>query len=267
MAESLNTLYSELFQRVMEDDEASQRYYLSMIESQRHISVDYLLQIGALFIPNNDYIRHYLGDRVKDSIAGLYYGDTCPWTLFVVIPIRDLSGDIKGLVGWDAYNKFKEVSEGAQGLVSYRVSAKSVFPRERYFLSDIECLKRNFSYRVVLVTDGVFDCVSLNYRDLPAIALLGSSFSPEILYFLGWYSHVYVCADNDKAGLSLFNKLSRALPNVHRIIQHSTKDVEEYLRPDGVDGPTTKRLQELVRNPCGSDIYLQGVRFSGHKEV
>lgn len=257
MADSLDQLYMELYTRVVEDDIASQEYYLSMVAEQRKIPVDYLLQLGALFIPNNDYITHYLGERALQSSAGLYCNGSCPWTLFVLLPVRNLAGEVKGLVGWDAYNKYKEVSEGAQGLVSYRVSAKSVFERERYFLSDIDCLKRNYSKRVVFVTDGVFDTVALNYRDVPSIALLGSSFSREIIFFLNWYSHVYVCTDNDAAGVNLHRKLSKSLPNVHRVMQNKVKDIEEFLRDDGVDGPKTKQLLELVEHPIDGD-YLVG---------
>lgn len=253
----LHELYTELFEKVLEDDEGSQRYYLSVVETHRQISVDYLLELGALFIPNNDYITHYLGNKVLTSSAGLYYQDSCPWTLFVAIPIRDLSGNIVGLVGWDAYNKYKEVAEGEQGLVSYRVSAESVFSREKYFLTDVECLKREFKHRVLFVTDGVFDAISLNYRGLPAIALLGSSFSPEILYFLRWYKAVYVCADNDRAGYSLVSKLSRGLGNIHCIQQGKTKDIEELLREDGVQGPITQQLKSLLENPISQNVKLK----------
>ena len=234
-----------------------------MVESQRKISVDYLFELGALFIPNNEYIEHYLGADAKRSNAGLYYEDQCPWTLFVVIPVRDLSGEIVGLVGWDAYNKYKEIAEGEKGLVSYRVSAKSVFNRDRYFLSDVDCLKRNFDKRVLFVTDGVFDALSLNYRGIPAIALLGSSFSKEIIYFLSWYKAVYVCADNDSAGLSLVRKLSKAVPNVHRVIQNKTKDIEELLRRD--EGEIKAQLLSLMDNPIGDDVVLFGSNKSIRK--
>lgn len=257
MADSLHQLYTELFQAVMEDDLKSQLYYLSAVEEQRKIPVDYLLSLGALFIPNAEYIEHYLGGRARESVAGLYYGEQCPWVMFVLLPIRDLSGEVRGIVGWDAYNKYKELSEGAQGLVSYRVSAKSVFARERFFLSDVECLKSQFSKRTIFITDGVFDAVSLDYRKVPAIALLGSSFSQEILYFLGWYRQVYVCADNDNAGQALYRKLARALPNVHRVIQPMTKDVEELLRADGVDGPISTQFLNVRDSAPNTDVYLE----------
>lgn len=255
--DTLDQLYMELYDKVIEDDLASQRYYLSMVADQRKIPVDYLLELGALFIPNNEYIEHYLGKKVHGSLTGFYYDGSCPWCLFVILPVRNLAGEVKGLVGWDAYNKYREVSEGAQGLVSYRVSPKSVFPREKYFLSDVDCLKRTFSKRVVFVTDGVFDTVALNYRGIPSIALLGSSFSKEIIYFLSWYKAIYVCADNDNAGLSLVRKLSRSLKNVHRIVQNRTKDIEELLRYDGVDGPITKQLMALLDSPFASDVILK----------
>lgn len=257
MAESLHQLYTELFQAVMDDDLKSQRYYLSAVEEQRKISVDYLLSLGAIFIPNAEYITHYLGVRAKESMAGLYYGDVCPWVMFVLLPIRDLSGEVRGLVGWDAYNKYKEVSEGAQGLVSYRVSAKSVFPRDRFFLSDVECLKAQFTKRAVFVTDGVFDAVSLSYRNIPAIALLGSSFSQEILYFLSWYRAVYVCADNDKAGIRLYERLKRASSNVYKVTQNKTKDIEELLRSDGINGPITQQLRDLLSAQHPTDTVLR----------
>ena len=254
MADTLHTLYTELFTKVMEDDESSQRYYLSMVETQRKISVDYLQNLGALFIPNNDYITHYLGQKVLTSNAGLYYDGQCPWVMFVLLPVRSLDGEIMGLVGWDAYNKYKEVAEGEKGLVAYRVSAKSVFSREKFFLSDIDVLRKTFDSRVIFVTDGVFDTVSLCSRGLPSIALLGSSFSQEIIYFLSWYKHIYVCADNDRAGLMLVEKLKKAVPGVHRILQDKTKDIEELLRSD--NGQKENRLRDLLLNPVAGDVNI-----------
>lgn len=254
--ESLDTLYNELFAKVIEDDEETQRYYLSVVETHRKIPVDYLLSQGALFIPNNDYIYHYLGSRAINSFVGLYYDRQCVWTLFVILPVRDLSGQVVGITGWDAYNKYKEVAKGEQGLASYKVSAKSVFSRDKYFLSDVDCLRRQFDKRVVFVTDGVFDSVSLNYRGIPTVALLGSTFSREIIYFLSWYKHVYVCADNDRAGVNLVKKLSKSVPNVHAIQQDKCKDIEELLRGDGVDGPVSTQLRALLDNPVNGDYTI-----------
>ncbi len=255
--DTLNQLYNELVEQVYTDDEYSQRYYLSMIEDQRKIAVDYLMMRKCMFIPNNDYITHYLGVRAQTYSCGLYDGDNCMWALFMVAPILDLVGDVVGIVGWDAENKRKELEEGEKGLPMYKVSSKFVFPRERYFLSDIELLRQEFSKRVIFIVDGVFDSISLNYHGIPAVSLLGSSVSPEVLYFLRWYKYIYVVQDNDSAGMSLYARLAKALPRVYRVVQNKTKDIEELLRTDGLNGPVTKQLLDTLNNPVCADVRIK----------
>lgn len=254
---TVNEVYQTLLQRVHEDDIASQQYYLSMVESHRNISVEYLLQRGCLFIPNNDYIRHYLGDDANTWGCELYYDEVCLWTLYCMIPILDLAEEVVGFTGWDAQHKYMELTGEAVGLSMYKVSSTSVFARDKFFLTDVPLLRKMFDHRVMFVTDGVFDSVALNYRGIPAIALLGSTFSREVLYFLRWYDAVYVCADNDDAGVKLYRRLARALPNVYRVVQSKTKDIEEFLRSEGLDGPRTARLLEEVHRPKNSDLYLK----------
>ena len=254
---SLSKVYSQLVTAVYEDDFASQKHYLSVVEEQRRIPVDYLVNRGCLFIPNNDYIHHYIGGDADAYGLELYNGDRCLWTLYVILPVTDLAGDVVGLVGWDALHKYQEQEEGATGLSMYKVSSKNVFRKEHFFLSDVGLLRQTFNDRTVFITDGVFDSVALNYRGIPALALLGSTFSAEVLYFLRWYKKIYVCADNDDAGLRLYRTLRKSLAGVHRVLQGKTKDIEELLRQDGKDGPITKQLLAAMKNQQGADIYLK----------
>ena len=256
---TFHEFYTQFVNAVYDDDLDSQRYYLSMVEEQRHIPVDYLLHLGAVFIPNNDYIVYYMGAAAKSRDFDLYYEDSCSWIHFVLIPIRNLVGEIVGLTGWDAGNKFKEISTGERGLSMYKVSGKKLFKREKFFLSDVDLLRSAYSKRVIFITDGVFDCVSLSYRGIPTIALLGSTVSQEVLYFLRWYKYIYVVSDNDSAGVSLFRRLKQAVPNTYRIMQSETKDIEEFLRCDS-NGQITKRLKGLLENPEPLDITLGGSR-------
>lgn len=256
-SKTLNELYTTLLESVYADDLRSQRYYLSMVEDLRKISVDYLIDRGGMFIPNNDYIRHYLGADASTWGAGLYEGEYCPWALFVIFPIMDLVGDVVGIAGWDAQNKNKELTEGAVGLPMYKVSSKNVFSKEKYFLTDVGLLRSQFDKRAVFIVDGVFDSISLNYRGIPTVSLLGSMVSPEVLYFLRWYKHVYTIQDNDAAGNSLYLRLKRALPSVHRVFQNKTKDIEELLRSDGIDGPITRQIRGILVDTPRDDVYLK----------
>ena len=72
MAENLNTVYRQLVNAVYSDDMKSQEYYLSMVQSHRNIPVDYLLSRGCLFIPNNEYIKHYIGSLADTYGCDLY---------------------------------------------------------------------------------------------------------------------------------------------------------------------------------------------------
>lgn len=253
---TLNEAYTELTSRVYEDDLSSQRYYLSLIEEQRNISVEYLINRGCLFIPNNDYIHHYIGAQADSYWLEMYRDNQCIWTLYVTIPIQDLAGDVVGLVGWDVQNKFKQISEGDQGLPMYRTASKHVFAKEKYFLTDVELLRDTFEQRTIFVVDGVFDSIALNYRGIPAIALLGSMFSREVLYFLRWFSRVFVVTDNDDAGVKLYQRLRGALPNVYRVTQNKGKDIEELVRKEAVDGPITAQLHEILSNGQRGDVRL-----------
>ena len=254
-SKTLNSLYSDLVSRAYEEDYDVQREYLSVIEDQRKIPVEYLMYRGALFIPNNEYIRYFLKSDADNYSCDFYRNDNCQWTLFITFPIQDLSAETVGLVGWDVQNKYLELTGQAQGLPMYKVSPKSVFAREKYFLSDVSLLQRTFDSRVIFITDGVFDSISLNFREIPAISLLGSTFSREILYFLQWYKTIYVVSDNDPAGQVLYKRMKRILPNVHQIKQNKTKDIEELLRTDS--GVITKQLVSLVKNPVPDDIIIK----------
>lgn len=253
----LNTVYNHLVEVVYSDDIESQVHYLRIVSEMRSIPVEYLLQRGCLFIPNNDYIRHYLGKEAYTYGCEFYIEDSCLWALYVLIPIKDLSGEIVGIVGWDFQNKYLEVMEGQKGLPMYRVSSKNVFPREKYFLSDIDVLKRYFDKRTIFIVDGVFDSLCLNYRDLPAISLLGSTFSQEILYFLRWYKNIYVICDNDSAGNILFQRLKNSLSGVYRISQNKTKDIEELLRSEDLNGNITQQLIHIRDAAPRMDIILE----------
>lgn len=252
-----NEMYQRMISQIRDEDLYEQQQYLSIVEEQRHISVEYLLKLGCFFVPNNEYIRYHIGEMANNYSFGWYIDNECLWNNFVILPVYDLLGSVVGVTGWDAYNKYLEVSEGKEGLRMYRHSSANVFTKEKYFFCDPTVLHNTFASRTVFICDGVFDAVALNYRGIPAIALLGSTFSKENLFFLRWYKNIYVCADNDTAGLELYAKLAKSVSGVYRVMQNKTKDIEELLRSDGINGPITQQLVGLLKASKGYDVVLK----------
>lgn len=253
----LNSIYNKLLEEVHGDDMDSQMHYLGIVAELRQLPIQYLLDFGILFIPNNDYIKHYIGDDPRLYSTGLYSGDRCNWNLYVTIPVRDLTGKIVGLTGWDMYGKLQEGSGGERLESAYKVSSRDVFDRHKYPLTDVNLLRFAFDKRIVCVTDGVFDTLSLCSRGIPSMALLGSTYSPELLYMFRWFRKVFVCADNDEAGTSLYKHLTRSLPNVCRVTQSLGKDIDDYLKLSDL---SLSELSELS-TPIGKEVRLTSRRF------
>ena len=251
---SFNEVYSNLLQKIYDDDLESQEYYLQFISDYRKIPLEYLKRIRAIFVPNNQYLYYYGGNDILKNNYDIYFEGSCKWTHFLLIPIKDLSGNIVGIVGWDINHKAR-AEDGEKGLEMYKTSNKSVMNKNHYFLTDIDVLEENFQSEVIFVVDGVFDAISLNSIGIPAISLLGSNTSKTLYYFLRWYSYIYVAQDNDLSGTNLLKKLKLAVPNVFGVYQNKAKDIDELLKlyPDKVK----KQLYNLKMNPIKGDVFLK----------
>lgn len=251
---TFHTIYSNLLNKIYQDDLQSQRYYLQFVADNRKIPIEYLLKRRVIFVPNNDYLHYYGGDEILNSNYDLYYERSCKWVHFLLIPIQDLSQNIVGVVGWDINHKAR-AEDGEKGLEMYRTSNKFVMNKSHYFLTDTKLIESTFDKSVIFVVDGVFDSISLNSIGIPAISLLGSNTSTTLYYFLRWYSYVYVIPDNDIAGFNLLKRLKQAVPNVYGIYQPKAKDIDELLKlqPD----TTKKQLLSLISEPIPEGVYLK----------
>lgn len=259
---TLDAAYRKLVKVAYEVDGEEQRKFLSVIEGMRKFPSSYLIKRGCLFVPNAGYIELCLGHQAQNNLLGFYYNGEPLWQLYFIFPIENLAGTVVGIVGWDAYGKYKEM-QGDFGLTGlYKVSSKAIFHRERYFMCDVDVVRGEFERasegsRVIFVVDGVFDGVSLCQKGVPTICLLGSSISKEIIYFLKFYDYIYVLHDNDAAGIRLAEELKRVVPNVYCVTQRRTKDIEELVR---VDFGVIEQLKTLIQEPIRQDVDLDGRR-------
>lgn len=254
---TLNDFYSQLLQRVFATDFEEQLTYLSVVADTRHIPVEWLVEQGIFFIPNNDYVTYHMGVGAKDPDYGFYLNGDCIWNQFVVIPVRDLANKVVGLTGWDAKNKYLVEYKGEVGLPMYKVSGKYLFNREDRFLTIPTLLRDKFSCGTIFLVDGVFDCLSLCQKGVPTIAMLGSTLSGTVAYFLRWYRKVYVVKDNDDAGNKLLQRVRAMVPSVRAVIQSKTKDIEEYLRDDTLSNHAISVFEKVMASEVDlGDIVL-----------
>lgn len=252
--ESFHEVYNNLLHRIYLDDLDSQEYYLQFIATCRGVPLSYLKKLNAIFVPNNEYLSYYGGSSILKQDYDIYTNGICKWIHFLLIPIRDLSKNIVGIVGWDVNHKVR-AENGEKGLEMYRTSSKLVMNKNHYFLTDPDILEHCFNTRVIFVVDGVFDAISLNNVGIPTIALLGSNTSSTLYYFLRWYNYVYVILDNDSAGIALLKKLKLSVPNVFGVYQNKTKDIDDLLRQ--YSKKVSNQLHSLLSNPLKEDIYLK----------
>lgn len=261
----IDTAYKALVESVLERDFSEQREFMSVIQEQRNIDVDYLLDRGCIFIPNAEYVRYHIGSLANNPLAGFYHNENPLWQLHFILPIMDLTGAVVGIVGWDAYNKYK-VSEGeALSLPTYKVSTSLIFDRSKYFFTDTRLMESCYrgheeGQRAIFIVDGVFDSVSLCEKGIPAISLLGSNLSQTVAFMLKFYDFIYVIHDNDSAGINLFQQIKRKCTNVFAVKQTHTKDIEERIRDDA---KVVETLKSLLNSPVKEDVWLDKRRMFG----
>jgi hypothetical protein len=137
---------------------------------------------------------------------------------------------------------------------SYYCPASGLFSnRGSYMYAPIDCWDNIISSRSIYVTDGVWDCVTLNMLDVPALAILSSEISTGVARILNVFKHVHLVMDNDSAGGRLYKQMINIFSSVSRVVVPVTiaKDIDEYAAKVG--GPAL--LRQLK---CGCDTYLKG---------
>ncbi len=102
----------------------------------------------------------------------------------------------------------------------------------------------------VYLVEGPFDWLTLRQWDLPALALVGTHASADVLESLQRFDRVYLALDNDDAGRKATDTLMAALDR----------------RPVPVQLEGVKDVADMAPQPDGRDHFLEMVRTSAHIE-
>ena len=261
LEEGIRKIYSE-------DFEAQQHFINVICTSVRKMSPEILYQINAFFVPNEEYMIKMFGYSIKHDCYDCYdfYGN-CKWTGHLVIPIRDIHGVIKGFSGYNpavtVNNRDVNPDEVIKQMSKYKESNKKMFDKSRFTLCPLG-LEKAIKDGYVIVTDGVFDALSLASFGLNSLANLGSNLSKEVLFCLDLIDVKYVAFDNDNAGIAFYRELKTKLTNVYSLTQNKCKDIDEFIRqyPNEFKQGITKINTKLRTN-----IVLSCTKFTPNERV
>jgi len=225
----------EMMTKVMylyENDMVSQKHYLSILgESVRSLPLSIFLQYSSFFVPNNDYLAFHWGQSAKFPEHGLYNFDgLCIVDNCIVVPCQLISGDV---VGWVAFNpllKVKSVEENDRSESYYLFPQKHIFDKGNYLFVLPEIYKQALYTGYIILTDGLFDCMSLTHYGLNSCSALGSIVSEKSMFLLHFIDKVYVSIDNDEAGQRFFKNVSKFIPSARYLKQSFHKDIDDLLK-------------------------------------
>ena len=245
---SLHKIIRDGINRIYASDFENQQRYIDFICNKvRHMDASVVYDAEAFFVPNKDYLIHYLGGSALDYEYGLYDQEqNCFWQENLVFPIKDVADTIVGLAGFNP-RKYVEAHETHDwSLNYYSYSRKDVFHKGYYLYMMTGTYEQAIRDGYLLLVDGLFDCLSLSAEGYNAAALLGSSPTEQIIAQLRFIKKVIILSDNDDAGIKLEHALQRQLHNVVYFHQGKTKDVDELLKTDSAV-KYKKQLDQMIQ--------------------
>lgn len=254
---SIANAWSLLYKQVNEQDRETQHGYLKIIsEKVRNIPLEYLVQEEALFIPNDDYVKIFLGNSALLNENGFYYDTTSIWSGYVIFPIRDLGNQAKGIGGFNPqiYLQAKETQDYSMHYYSY--TSKSLFSKGDYLFWGKDGYDKAYHDGYVILVDGMFDAIQLRGLGFNAAALMGSSLTESILAQLRFIKRKIIISDNDEAGYKLEMGLKKNLKDCVSLRQGYDKDVDGAIKL-GYSDKIIRELNAMIKEPVALDHVLR----------
>ena len=230
-----------------DSDLISQEHYLTVLgEKVRGLPFDIFKKYQAFFVPNNEYLRNMWGEACTPSEYEIYSVDGfCSLNNCIVFPCFLLSSDVVGWVAFDPFVKAKAIETGEYGESYYSYPSKRLFNKSDYLFVLPEVYKKSLHDQYIVVTDGIFDTVSLTHYGVNACSLLGSSLTEKAAFPLQFISRIYVSLDNDEAGLKMLDNVRKLCPSARYIKQGSCNDIDDLLKTDRCSEFISKILSSI----------------------
>lgn len=227
-----NKLVKNGIKKIYKEDLKTQKFYIGSICSDvRNMDDNILYKAHAIFIPNDEYLYNYMGAEVLSPEYDFYDAEgNCFWSNRLLIPITDLADDIVGSVGFDPMRYLEAHHNNDWSLNYYYYSTKKIFNKGNYLYGIDNTYLKAMEQGYLVLTDGVFDTLSFAKEGILSMALLGSVVTEQIAVQLRFIKRIIIAADNDNAGMELYEKLNGIHCNVAIIKQGLMKDADEVLK-------------------------------------
>lgn len=243
------SILEEGIKKIYSEHLTEQRHYITTIyEGVRKRNLSILFDLEVFYVPNDEFMIEVFGPSIMNVSFDCYdYMGECKWKYHLVLPIRDVSGNVVGFSGYnpyvDLYNKSKK-EPGNKELAStfnssemqviatmprYKESSSLLMDKSKFFICPLGFEKAMDDGYIILV-DGFFDSISIAQEKFNSISILGSSLSEYVRFCLSFIKVVYVAHDNDSAGKKLYNSTKKIHPNVHSIVQSKCKDIDDFIK-------------------------------------
>lgn len=236
---------SEIVKTLWEKEGETQTRFLEVFSETRRVDPKVLKELECFFIPNSKYLVEVVGPIVLEYENGLYSNSQCIFVNTLVIPQKDVTGDVVAFVGYDFITKLEDKEKGVFGGPYYKDNNRDIYKATDYLFWVGDSFDRAWELEYVIIVDGVFDAINLWAEGFPTVAFLGSDVTNTRVMQLVYIDNWFVARDNDTAGTNFYTTLKRHNPGkVFSIKQNVGKDADDALASDS------------------KEEYLKGIRYA-----
>ena len=225
--------FMEKVRSLYKNDLESQKHYLSVLgEGIRNLPFEVFEKYEAFFVPNDDYLRIMWGESCALPEYDIYsYEGFCYLNNCIIFPCKLLNGQVVGWVSFNPFIKMKAMETGEYTDSYYSYPTSRVFHKsDGYIFMHSDVYRKSLVDGYIIITDGVFDTISLTYYGLNACSALGSSLTLKSAFPLRFIDKVYVSMDNDDAGLRFLENIRKVCGNVRYLKQGFSGDIDDILK-------------------------------------
>lgn len=178
---------------------------------------DDVVKIADCFCVDEELTIDELPEWMQSESLGLVKKNWVTMWGRCVFPVKDVRGNVMGMVGWDPFEKPKYLDSKNYG---YKAGATTLY--------GMEMLPQYYTNKEpVFLTEGLMCTLYLRWKGYQALSSLGSWLTPYQIQILSRFgSRLVVIPDNDETGDKFIRQVKRCLPKALIVQVRYGKDIE-----------------------------------------